>query len=333
MIRQIEMFMLAGALLLSATSCGTRNKASETTDTQETTMIQVPTFDADSAYHYIGTQVAFGPRVPNSEGHKACASYLSGQLKKFGAKVTEQPMELTAYDGTLLHARNIIGSYLPENRKRIALFAHWDTRPWADRDPESANHYKPIPGANDGASGVGVLLEIARQLQKSQPKLGVDIIFLDAEDYGTHSAHSGKDSEENWCLGAQYWARNPHVSNYNARFGILLDMVGGKNALFYREYFSEYYAKDIVDKVWKAAEKLEYSNYFINEALGAATDDHLFINRIAGIKTIDIVPSDPEGEYSFDPTWHTMGDDMSNIDKRVLKAVGQTVLEVIYHEK
>ena len=331
-MKRTKIALCAASVLLAFTACGTRKNADSAIDKQDIA-IEVPTFNADSAYQYINDQVNFGPRVPNSEGHRACAQYLCDQLKRFGATVVEQDMELMAYDGTLLKSKNIIGSYKPETKKRIALFAHWDTRPWADNDPDKGNHHSPILGANDGASGVGVLLEIARQLQLSQPELGIDIILFDAEDYGTHSAYEGEHTEESWCLGSQYWSRNPHVQNYNARFGILLDMVGGKNALFFREYYSEYYAKDIVNKVWKAAKKLKHDNYFINQSMGGATDDHLFVNRISGIKTIDIVPTDPQGNYSFDPTWHTMNDDMPNIDRKVLKAVGQTVLEVIYHEK
>ena len=325
---------LVGLLLLftlSLSSCGNKNKASEMTKETVAT-IQVPQFDADSAYQYVKEQVDFGPRVPNSKGHVACGNYLAGQLERFGATVTNQYADLIAYDGTLLKARNIIGSYKPENKKRIALFAHWDTRPWADNDPDKKNHYTPILGANDGASGVGVLLEIARQIQQQQPELGIDIIFLDAEDYGTHQA-SGKHQEDSWCLGSQYWARNPHVPGYNARFGILLDMVGGQQPTFYRESYSEKYAKDVNRKVWKKANELGYGKYFIDEVMGGATDDHLFINEIAGIKTIDIIPCDPEGEYSFDPTWHTIKDDMDNIDRNTLKAVGQTVMGVIYNEK
>lgn len=333
-MKKKSIMLLTGFMLFSTISlfsCGNKSKANEEAEKIETT-VQAPQFDADSAYQYVKAQVDFGPRVPNTKAHVACGNYLAGQLEKFGATVINQYADLIAYDGTLLKARNIIGSYKPENKKRIALFAHWDSRPWADNDPDQKNHYTPILGANDGASGVGVLLEIARQIQQQQPQLGIDIIFLDAEDYGNHQA-SNKHETDSWCLGAQYWARNPHVQGYNARFGILLDMVGGQQPTFYREAYSERYAKDINRKVWKKANELGYGKYFIDEASGGATDDHLFINQIAGIKTIDIIPSDPEGEYSFDPTWHTVKDDMDNINRNTLKAVGQTVMGVIYNEK
>lgn len=324
--------LMTGLLLFSTLSCGNKNKTADEQMKKKT--VEAPDFDADSAYQYVKAQVDFGPRVPNTQEHVACGNYLAAQLASFGAQVTNQYADLTAYDGTLLKARNIIGSYKPETKKRIALFAHWDTRPWADNDPNEKNHHTPILGANDGASGVGVLLEIARLIQQQAPELGIDLIFLDAEDYGSPQFYAGEHKEEHWCLGAQYWARSPHVPNYNARFGILLDMVGGKNATFYREDYSEKYAKEINTKVFKKANALGYGRYFINERGSGATDDHLFINRIAKIPTIDIIPYQSEAELSsFGDTWHTINDNMDHIDRNTLKAVGQTVIEVIYNEQ
>lgn len=326
------MIVLTSAfVLLSAFSCGGGSKATGTNEQSEKVVVNVPQFDADSAYLYVKNQVDFGPRVPNTKEHVACGNYLVGKLEAFGAKVTNQYADLIAYDGTLLKARNIIGSYKPESKKRIALFAHWDTRPWADNDADEKNHHTPILGANDGASGVGALLEIARLVNQQQPELGIDIIFLDAEDYGTPQFYEGKHKEEAWCLGSHYWSRNPHVQGYNARFGILLDMVGGENSVFLKEGYSEEFAPDINKKVWKAAKKAGYGKTFIDERGDTITDDHLFINRLARIKTIDIIPNDPE--TGFPPTWHTIHDNMDHIDKNTLKAVGQTVLEVIYNEK
>lgn len=316
-------------MLLTATSCGSNSsKTSSTDDTDKESNVQVPQFDADSAYKYVQAQVDFGPRTPNTKGHVACGDYLAKTLAAHGAKVTNQYADLLTFDGTLLKARNIIGSYKPENKKRIALFAHWDTRPWADNDPNEKNHRTPVMGANDGASGVGVLLEVARLINQQQPELGIDIIFFDAEDWGSSEVN------DSWCLGSQYWARNPHVANYNARYGILLDMVGGKDATFYKEAYSQKYAPDVNKKVWKKANQLGYGRTFIDENGGGTTDDHLYVNEIAQIKTIDIVPHHPECEASsFGPTWHTVKDDMDNIDRSTLKAVGQTVLAVIYNEK
>jgi hypothetical protein len=325
---------LATALSLLCSCGGSKNGAvAENSKATTAVAVKAPDFCADSAYQYVKRQVDFGPRVPNTKAHVDCANYLSSTLESLGAEVTNQYADLLAYDGTVLKSRNIIGAFQPGNKRRVALFSHWDSRPWADNDPDPKNHHTPILGANDGASGVGVLLEIARQISITQPEIGVDIILLDAEDYGTHQEYTGNHTEESWGLGAQYWARNPHINGYNARFGILLDMVGGEHPTFYREYHSERYAKEINKKVWAAARQLGYSDYFIDEADGGATDDHVFINRIAGIKTIDIVPYYPDSEVSFDKYWHTVKDDMDNIYPNTLKAVGQTVLQVIYNER
>ena len=322
----VTALMTGGAFI----SCGNSQKNSQQIEESEAAIVQAPAFNADSAYAYIAAQVQFGPRVPNTEAHRRCGDYLAAQLEKFGAKVYNQHADLVAYNGTILKSRNIIGAYQPENKKRVMLCAHWDSRPYADQD-EKSNHQKPIDGANDGASGVGVLLEIARQIQQQAPQIGIDLIFFDSEDYGTPDFYEGTYKPDTWCLGSQYWGRIPHVPDYKARFGILLDMVGGENSVFLKEGYSEEFAPDINKKVWKAAKKAGYGKTFIDERGDTITDDHLFINRLARIKTIDIIPNDPE--TGFPPTWHTIHDNMDHIDKNTLKAVGQTVLEVIYNEK
>ncbi len=327
------LLLLAGVLYMAATSsCSGSKNQSKDAPIVETVQVVVPAFNADSAYQYVKGQVDFGPRVPNTTAHQQCGDYLAAELERHGAVVTNQFADLQAYTGTILKSRNIIGSFQPENKKRVALFAHWDSRPWADHDPDKANHYTPILGANDGASGVGVLLEMARLFGEQEPNIGVDIIFLDSEDYGTH-VNDESAGEESWCLGSQYWARNPHVQGYNPRYGILLDMVGGHQPTFYREYFSEKNARSVNRKVWDMAKKLGYGSFFVDERGGAATDDHIFIYDIAGIPTIDIIPHDPTGRYSFDANWHTIKDDMDNINPATLGAVGTVVTNVIYNEK
>jgi hypothetical protein len=325
----LSVILICGGLV----SCGGNKTKAITANAVAT--VKAPDFNADSAYYFIKTQVDFGPRIPNSKAHKACGKYLAAKLKSYGASVVEQECELSGYDGTILKSVNIIGSYKPESKKRIALFSHWDARPWADNDPDKANWHKPIDAANDGASGVGVLLEVARQIQQKQPEMGIDIIFLDAEDYGVPEFETDRqDSENSFALGAQYWATSPHVEGYNARFGVLLDMVGGKGSTFYKELYSEDFASSINKKIWKTAAELGYGQYFVNKKGDRVTDDHTFINQIAKIPTADIIPYDANGKtQSFGPTWHTLADNMSNIDKATLKAVGQTLLQVIYNEK
>ena len=314
-------------------SAGSPEQGSTTTTTPQTTIVtsKAPTFEADSAYTYVANQVAFGPRVPNSKAHKQCGDYLAAELTRFGAQLYVQETNLKAYDGTLLEARNLIGSYNPEQSKRVLLFAHWDSRPYSDHDPDPANLRKPLDGADDGASGVGVLLEIARQLGQQAPSIGVDILFCDAEDYGTPEFVDDY-KPDTWCLGSQFWAKNPHVKNYKAEFGILLDMVGGKGATFFREYQSKRSAAPILEMVWSKARDLGYGKYFINADGGAITDDHQYVISGRGIPSIDIINYDPDTETGFAPYWHTQQDNMDNIDRETLKAVGQTVLEVIYNQ-
>lgn len=307
-------------------------QTSQSSNQKVAEQIKVPVFVADSAYQFIQSQVDFGPRVPNTDAHAQCAAYLSAKLKSFGAEVTEQKADLKAFNGTVLKAVNIIGSFQPEKQKRVLLFAHWDTRPWSDHDPDPANHNTPVLGANDGASGVGVLLEIARQLGQNAPEVGVDIIFFDAEDYGAPETFSG-NSEDSWCLGSQYWSKNPHKNGYKADYGILLDMVGAPGATFYKEEISMYYAAHVVNKVWDIAQNLGYGQYFLNEKMGAITDDHLYVNRIAGIPSIDIIQYDKYSSKGFGHYWHTINDTMENIDKSTLHAVGTTVMHVVYSEK
>ena len=292
--------------------------------------VNTPTFDADSAYIFTDNQVKFGPRVPNTHAHKDCGNYLVSELKRFGAKVYEQEATLIAYNNTPLEGKNIIGSYNPECDKRILLFAHWDSRPYSDQD-DAANHHKAIDGADDGASGVGVLLEVARQIgQKGPEGVGVDIIFFDAEDYGTPEFVNDY-KQDTWCLGSQFWAKNPHVANYRAEFGILLDMVGAHGATFFKEGTSMRKAPGIVEMVWRTARDLGYGKFFINAAGGYITDDHQYVIEGRGIPCIDIINYDPDTDHGFAPYWHTQKDNMENIDRETLKAVGQTVLEIIYN--
>lgn len=319
-------------MVLTLLACGCGKKASNNDNSVKKADAYAkvsPDFNSDSAYVYVDKQVAFGPRVPNTKEHTACGDYLVSELKRFGADVTEQKADLKAYNGTILHSRNIIGSFDKENPNRVLLFAHWDTRPFSDQDPDESKHRTPLLGANDGASGVGVLLEVARAIQAKSPEVGVDIIFFDAEDYGDPD---GPDMNS-WCLGSQYWSKNPHIPNYKARYGILLDMVGAPDATFYKEEFSKYNAAGVLEKVWKTGRDLGYGRYFVDRDGGSVMDDHVPVVQNRGIPSVDIIQYDPNSNSGFGWYWHTQKDDMSNINKETLKAVGQTVLEVVYKEK
>ncbi len=255
------------------------------------------------------------------------------RLKAAGAEVIEQTGTVTAFNGERLPLRNIIGSWKPEQKERVLLFAHWDTRPFADKDTERTN--QPIDGANDGGSGVGILLEIARHLSEKEHGPGVDILFTDVEDHGQPSGGMTMDdhSIDTWCLGSQYWVKDPHVPGYTARFGILIDMAGARDAKFYQEALSMQYAPAIVRKVWKTAAALGYGDRFIQETkYFVGIDDHIPVNRTLRIPSIDIIEYDPATQ-AFGPYWHTHADNMEVIDPATLKAVGQTVLEVVWKER
>ena len=289
-----------------------------------------PVFNADSAYSYCEAQCAFGPRTMNSEAHEACGKWIAEKFASFGMAVSTQKADLKGFDGTILKSTNIIASFKPEVTNRILLCAHWDSRPWADNDPDEANHKKPVMAANDGASGVAVMLEVARLLPDSL-SIGVDFICFDAEDWGIPQWSDAEEDGNSWALGAQYWAANPHQQDYKANFGILLDMVGGQGATFYQEGMSVRYARHIVEKVWRAAQVVGFGSMFPMQTGGNITDDHIPVNQVAKIPTIDIIPHYPTCEQStFGPTWHTVNDDMAHIDKNALQAVGQTLIQVLF---
>lgn len=323
------LFFLIIAIALS--SCQPESTSSGAADEPESVAAQapsVPTFNRDSAFAYVAMQVAFGPRVPNTPPHDACREWLVTKLTSFGAEVKEQPFRAEAYTGEVLKGTNIVASFHPESNKRILLGAHWDTRPFADSPLNKVRRDEGVPGADDGASGVAVLLEIARQLGQNPMDLGVDIVLFDAEDYGESNA----DNPESWGLGSQYWSRNTGYSADKPRYGILLDMVGARGARFAREQYSVYFARPVVDNVWKLAQNMGYSNYFVNADAGGITDDHYFVNTIAQIPMIDIINRPAETQTGFGHYWHTHDDNIDIIDKRTLRAVGQVVLAVLYRE-
>ena len=344
------------------TSCSLRKQAAS----NDVAVLQPvgPAFCADSAYAFCEAQCEFGPRTMNSQAHEDCGAWIMEKFKSYGMSVTPQQALLKGYDGTMLRATNIIASYRPDLTDRILICAHWDSRPWADNDPDESNWHKPVLAANDGASGVAVMLEIARLLNlrseecgvrsentsaadsmgikgnhNSQfsilnSQFGIDFLCFDAEDWGFPQWEEANDPGDTWALGAQYWAANPHVDGYKARYGILLDMVGGQGAQFYQEQQSLSYARSIVDKVWRASQVVGFGSFFPTREGVGITDDHLPVNRVAKIPCIDIIPYYPDcAQSSFGPTWHTVNDDMAHIDRNTLQAVGQTLVQVLWSEK
>jgi glutaminyl-peptide cyclotransferase len=297
--------------------------------TSPKTLVTAPDFNADTAFAILKKQVDFGPRVPNTPAHEKCARYLIEELKANGMQVGVQEGKVVTYEGKTYSIKNIMASFHPEVKSRIILFTHWDARHIADRDSVRKN--EPIDAADDGASGPGVLIEIARQMQKANPAIGVDMLLLDAEDTGLPSDDTMHEhKEDTWCLGTQYWTQHM-PKDYTPRYGILLDMVGAKKAVFAMDGLSMEVAPDVVRHVWSIANDLGYSSYFVSRTGGQLIDDHSYINKDAKIPTIDIVYWDPDTE-DFGPHHHRHSDNLSVIDKNTLKAVGQTLLQVIYTE-
>lgn len=321
-------FLAAATFSMLVFSFSCKNGADESNQTNETIqpiVIDKPDFNPDSAYVFIEKQLNFGPRVPGTAAQKQCAAWMEQKLNEFCDTVYVQNVQVRAGNGKMLPCINLIGSINPNATRRILLLAHWDSRPWADQDDKNVD--KPILAADDGGSGVAVLLELARQIKtKPLPQdLGIDILFTDVEDYG--KTEWGDDS---YALGTQYWAKNPHVQGYKAQFGVLLDMVGGRDALFLMEANSSKYASGVQQMVWQAAGKAGFSSFFPFMMGDYITDDHVFVNKLAGIPTIDIINLNSKTRGAFPAHWHTHNDNMSIIDKNTLEAVGETLLQVIY---
>ena len=326
--RQLVYIALSSVLL----SCQTKTKA---------TLEVRCAFSADSAYAYIAQQVAFGARVPGTPAHQQCGDWLATQLTNFGAQVQNQYGTMTNYAGENQPIRNIVAYFEGATSNAVLLCAHWDCRPWSDEDPIYENRLTPVPGANDGASGVGVILEIVRQLAiiKAQGEFvpSIQVVFFDCEDMGTPNHYTGLQREHPWCLGSQLWAKeykqstsNSQRPTVNCQYGILLDMVGDPSATFPREYISETYAASYVEQVWRTALRLGYGRYFVQQSsYYPITDDHQYVNMIANIPCVDIIDYKPNSASGFQDWWHTQQDDMRNINKNTLQAVGETVLTTI----
>ena len=295
-------------------------------------LVSTPAFNEDSALHFVQKQVEFGPRVPNTTAHLDCGNWLDSILRQYSDTMYLQTGQVEAYDGTKLNFKNIIASFNPETKQRIFLCAHWDTRPFADQDHATEKRKLPNDGADDGGSGVAVLIEVARALKQQPVKIGVDLILFDVEDYGEPDEGVSK-KPDTYCLGSQYWSRKPHVPGYNAMYGILLDMVGAKGATFPMEAYSQQFAPSLLRRVWNNGVQLGYSNYFhFKDSKRPVIDDHYYINKIAGYPVINIIYIDADAQKMFGEHWHTHKDNLSIIDKNTLKAVGQTLLQTVYQE-
>lgn len=321
--------MATAALVLSLSvlaSCKSGNPAGN--PASEIDMAPVE-FNADSALALIRQQCSFGARVPGTEAHSRCGDWIVKSFRELGLDVSEQKATVKGWDGKSLPCRNITARWNPSAQRRVAIFTHWESRPWADQDPDSARHHDAVMAANDGASGVAVMLEVARLLDELKPGVGVDFVCFDVEDYGAPYWSGTDDTEDGWCLGSKFWATHLPADFVKPEYGVLLDMVGGAGTRFHYEYNSRRYAEDIVARVWAAARNAGAEDYFLADDGLATIDDHVPVNQHAAIPTIDVIGDNGKG---FPSTWHTASDVPENISADVLKAVGQTLLQLLYEE-
>lgn len=314
---------------LAAVSCGGgEKKVSQHKQAVDYVSVAIPTFSSDSAMRFLEGQLSFGFRIPGTKEHTACAAWLRQSMAQWCDTVIAQPFSTQLWNGQTMRGENIIASLNPENSDRILLCAHWDSRMWADHDPDEANHRKPIMGANDGASGVATLMEMARTMSAQRPTVGIDFIFFDVEDQGMPEWAESEYQDNTWCKGSQYWAQNPHRPYYRAIYGILLDMVATPQPRFTKEEISRHYASGIMDKLWNAAAAIGHGSVFVNQNTDAILDDHLYVNQIANIPTIDIVQN--TAGCSFFPLWHTVDDNRDAVDATAMKIVADVLLKTIY---
>ena len=297
------------------------------TETIDYSKVSIPVFSADSAFDYVERQLSFGNRIPGSKGWERCAAWLVSQMGSYCDTVIVQDFRAVLWDGSAVPGKNIIAQLNPQAEKRILLAAHWDSRSWADHDPKESNHRSPVPGANDGASGVAVLMEMARVMKTMPPSVGVDFIFFDVEDQGAPEWAESHD-ESDWCKGSQHWAANRHVPYASYAYGILFDMVGTHHPRFTREGISRYFAPGLTDNLWAAAASLGHSDIFVGESTPEILDDHYFINTIAHIPTVDIVQNN--GDISFFEHWHTVNDDLSSVNRETLSIVANVTMKTLY---
>jgi hypothetical protein len=294
----------------------------DTTATQVKKRIETPEFDGKTAFNYLTAQTDFGPRNPGSPGHQQCLTYLQMEMQKFADAVNTQHFTLNGYDGEVLNLTNVISSFNLQATKRVLLIAHWDTRPRADNEKDPKKQNTPILGANDAASGVAVFLEMARRFKAVPPPIGVDILFVDGEDYGKEG------DTEKYLLGAKYFA--DHMpQGFSPAFGILLDMIGDKTLEIKKEQYSMKYAPDVVSLVWGTAHELGVAQ-FSDDVQPAVIDDHLPFNE-AGIKTIDLIDFNyPDSSNRY---WHTSEDTPDKCSAESLEAVGKVLMQVIYQQE
>lgn len=323
----LKRYALVAACLLVLAGCKHKQQVPAPAAGIDYTQVAVPEFCVDSAYRYTAEQLAFGNRIPGSKAWEQCAAYLASAMGRWCDTVMVQDFRTTLWDNSVVPGKNIIASLNPQAPKRILLAAHWDSRRWADHDNNPDMHRSPVPGANDGASGVAALMEIARVMSAMPPSVGVDFIFFDVEDQGVPEWSETYD-DKSWCKGSQFWAENRHVPYYTAVYGVLFDMIGTPEPRFTQEYISRQYAPGLCDKLWNCAAALGYGHIFVKKPTDPILDDHLYVNQMTGIPMVDIVQNSVN--TSFFSHWHTTTDDLNSVNPEALRTVALVTMKTLY---
>ena len=272
-------------------------------------------FDGQRAYDYVRRQLEFGPRVPGTAGHRQAGDWLVATLRETADTVLVQEWVHVTARGDSLPMRNILARFRPASAERVLYVAHWDTRPVAEKEPDPARRSLPIPGANDGGSGVAVLLGIADALAAAPPSVGVDLLLVDGEDYGDF------DRDQDVFIGSRWFARHLPAPGYQPMFGVVWDMVGDRHLQIFQESNSVRAAPEVVARVWGVAAELGYRDVFVPQARYAIADDHLPLIAV-GLRVIDVI------DFDF-PAHHQLGDDLGAVSAGSLQVVGDVALTLV----
>jgi glutaminyl-peptide cyclotransferase len=288
-------------------------------------------FDGEAALGYVRAQVELGPRVPGTDAHRRGGDWIVAQMRARADSVEVQSWTHVTTDGRSLPMRNIIARINPSATARVLYIAHWDTRPTADNDRNLGARQRPIPGANDGASGVGLLIALADALRRTPPAYGVDLLFVDGEDYGAFGKWEDTTQNKDVLIGSQYFAASAPKA-YRPVFGVVWDMIGDASLQIYQEQHSVENAPEVVSRVWAVARELGYEKVFRSEGKGYITDDHLpFLQQ--GFRVINVIDIDycADGgvDCPDDNLHHTTGDDISRVSAKSLQVVGDVALTLL----
>ena len=277
-------------------------------------------FDGEAAYRYAQTEFDFGPRVPGTPAWQKSGDWIVAQMRTRADTVIEQRWVHKLANGDSIPLRNIIARFRPNATERVLYVTHWDSRPIADDDPNPANRTKPVPGANDGAAGVGMFIALGDVLKKTPPNVGVDLLFDDGEDYGNF------DKNTDVLLGVKYFLQHLPSAGYQPIYGVLWDMIGDKDLKIWEEQNSAARAPEVVQRVWSTASDLGYSDYFVPEQKWSLIDDHIpFLE--AGFHVIDVVDYDYVSQAQS--YHHTLQDTMDKISAKSLKIVGDVATALV----